>query len=158
MPKSAFQAIFQMKSQEFTSSKPPIYQLTDMQSLPFLYPSKTLCTQPENLESIFHNLPFSSFTVRTYYYTQTHIQGLFNPYKKLYIYYIYIYIYIYICHYICVIIPELTCVIWWLSGKILSLTKLGGFRSQLETPCMSSHTEELWYNKTVCGWDIYIYI
>ena len=44
-----------------------------------------------------------------------------------------------------------------------SSVKLGGFRSQLEASCMSSHTEELWYNETVCLWmtiymHIYIYI
>ena len=36
---------------------------------------------------------------------------------------------------------------------------LGRFRSQLETSYMSSHTEELWYNKTIClSMTIYIYI
>ena len=28
--------------------------------------------------------------------------------------------------------------------------KLGGFRSQLQASYESSHTEELWYNETVC--------
>ena len=38
-------------------------------------------------------------------------------------------------------------------------TKLGGFQSQLEASYVSSHTEELWYNETVCLWmTIYIYI
>ena len=33
------------------------------------------------------------------------------------------------------------------------------FQSQLEVSCMSSHNEELGYNKTVCLWiTIYIYI
>ena len=41
--------------------------------------------------------------------------------------------------------------------------KLGGFRSQLRASYVSSHTEELWYNETVCLWmtiyiHIYIYI
>ena len=37
--------------------------------------------------------------------------------------------------------------------------KLGGFRSQLQASTMSSHTEELWYNETICLWmTIYIYI
>ena len=37
--------------------------------------------------------------------------------------------------------------------------KLGGFRSRLGASCMSSHTEELWYNETVCrGMTIYIYV
>ena len=37
--------------------------------------------------------------------------------------------------------------------------KLGGFRSQLQASYVSSHTEELWYNETVCLWKtIYIYI
>ena len=37
--------------------------------------------------------------------------------------------------------------------------KLGRFQSQLQTSYMSSHTEELWYNETVCLWmTIYIYI
>ena len=40
-----------------------------------------------------------------------------------------------------------------------STVKLGGFRSQLQTSNMSSHTEELSYNETVCLWmTIYIYI
>ena len=34
----------------------------------------------------------------------------------------------------------------------MSSVKLGGFRSQLEASCVSSHTEELWYNETVCLW------
>ena len=39
----------------------------------------------------------------------------------------------------------------------MSCVKLGGFRSQLEVSCVSSHTEELWYYETVCLW-ITIYI
>ena len=40
-----------------------------------------------------------------------------------------------------------------------SNVKLGGFRSQLQASYVSSHTEELWYNETVCLWTtIYIYI
>ena len=40
-----------------------------------------------------------------------------------------------------------------------SNVKLGGFWSQLQAPYMSSHTEELWNNETVWGWQyIYIYI
>ena len=31
-----------------------------------------------------------------------------------------------------------------------SNVKLGGFRSQFQGPHVSSHTEELWYNETVC--------
>ena len=31
-----------------------------------------------------------------------------------------------------------------------SNVKLGGFRSQLEVSYVFSHTEELWYNETVC--------
>ena len=39
-----------------------------------------------------------------------------------------------------------------------SNVKLGGFWSQLHAPYVSSHTEELWYNETVCLWKtIYIY-
>ena len=38
-----------------------------------------------------------------------------------------------------------------------SNVKLSGFQSQLQASYMSSHTEELWYNETVCLW-IYIYI
>ena len=38
-----------------------------------------------------------------------------------------------------------------------STVKLGGFFSQLQAPYKSSHTEELWYNETVCLWMI-IYI
>ena len=38
-----------------------------------------------------------------------------------------------------------------------SNVKSGGFRSQLQASYMSSHTEELWYNETVCLWmTIYI--
>ena len=37
--------------------------------------------------------------------------------------------------------------------------KLGGFWSQLQASYMSTHIEELWYNKTVSLWmTIYIYI
>ena len=40
-----------------------------------------------------------------------------------------------------------------------SNVKLGGFRSQLQASYVSCHTEELWYNETVCQWiTIYIYI
>ena len=41
----------------------------------------------------------------------------------------------------------------------MSSIKLGRFQSQIEMSCMSSHTEELWYNETVSLWmTIYIYI
>ena len=36
----------------------------------------------------------------------------------------------------------------WYDTK--SNVKLGGFRSQLQASNASSHTEELWYNETVC--------
>ena len=40
-----------------------------------------------------------------------------------------------------------------------SNVKLGEFRSQLQASYVSSHTEVLWYNETVCLWmTIYIYI
>ena len=40
-----------------------------------------------------------------------------------------------------------------------SNVKLGWFQSQLRVSYVSSHTEELWYNKTVYLWmTIYIYI
>ena len=40
----------------------------------------------------------------------------------------------------------------------MSIINLVGFRSQLEASCVSSHTEELWYNETVCLWmTVYIY-
>ena len=40
-----------------------------------------------------------------------------------------------------------------------SNVKLGGFRSQLQASYVLSHTEEFWYNETVCRWmTIYIYI
>ena len=40
-----------------------------------------------------------------------------------------------------------------------SNVKLGRFRSQLQASYVSSHTEKLWYNETVCLWmTIYIYI
>ena len=39
-----------------------------------------------------------------------------------------------------------------------SNVKVGEFRSQLQASYVSSHTEELWYNETVCLWmTIYIY-
>ena len=40
-----------------------------------------------------------------------------------------------------------------------SKVKLGGFQPELKASCVSSHTDELWYNETVClyGW-LYIYI
>ena len=33
-----------------------------------------------------------------------------------------------------------------------SSIKLGRFQSQIEASFVSSHTEELWYNETVCPW------
>ena len=36
-----------------------------------------------------------------------------------------------------------------------SNVKLGGFQSQLQVSYMSNHTEELWYNETVCLWMTY---
>ena len=40
-----------------------------------------------------------------------------------------------------------------------SNVKLGGFRPQPQASYVSSHTEKLWYNETVCLWmTIYIYI
>ena len=30
--------------------------------------------------------------------------------------------------------------------------KLDGFRAQLQASNVSNHTEELWYNETVCLW------
>ena len=40
-----------------------------------------------------------------------------------------------------------------------SNVKLGGFQSQLQASYVSSHSEELWYNETVCQWmTIYIYM
>ena len=40
-----------------------------------------------------------------------------------------------------------------------SNVKLGGFRSQLQASYVSSHTEVLLYNETVCLWmTVYIYI
>ena len=41
----------------------------------------------------------------------------------------------------------------------MSSVKLGRFRSQLEESCVSSQTEELWYNETVgLIMTVYIYI
>ena len=55
------------------------------------------------------------------------------------------------------IIPLLTWYACWSDTK--SNVKLGGFQSQLQVSWVSSHTEELWYNETVClGVTIYIYI
>ena len=46
-----------------------------------------------------------------------------------------------------------------LLADIKSNIKLGGFRSQLQTSYMSSHTEMLWYNDTVFLWmTIHTYI
>ena len=40
-----------------------------------------------------------------------------------------------------------------------SNVKLAGFLSQFQASYVSSHTEELWYNETVCLWmTIYLYI
>ena len=40
-----------------------------------------------------------------------------------------------------------------------SNVKLDMFRSQLQASYVSSHTEELWYNETVCLWmTIYIFL
>ena len=40
-----------------------------------------------------------------------------------------------------------------------SNVKLAGFQSQIQAFYVSSHTEDLRYNETVCGWQyIYIYI
>ena len=36
--------------------------------------------------------------------------------------------------------------------RYLTGVKSAGFRSQLEVSCVSSHTEELWYNEKVCLW------
>ena len=49
-----------------------------------------------------------------------------------------------------VIIPKLTYVNKMAEGlDAMSWVKFGGFQSQLEVTCVSSHTEELWYNETV---------
>ena len=37
----------------------------------------------------------------------------------------------------------------------MSSVKLDWFRSQLKASCISSSTEEVWYNETVCLWYIY---
>ena len=51
----------------------------------------------------------------------------------------------------CLIIPKLS--------DTKSNVKLGRFQSQLEASCVSSHSDELWYNERVCLWmTIYIYI
>ena len=43
-------------------------------------------------------------------------------------------------------------------SDIKSDVNLGGFLSQLQASYISSNTEELWYNETVClGMTIYIY-
>ena len=34
----------------------------------------------------------------------------------------------------------------------MSSVNLVGFRSQINASCVSSHTEKLWYNETVCLW------
>ena len=66
----------------------------------------------------------------------------------------------------CVIIPERTYVAEMAERlDTNSRVKISMFRSHLEASCVSSYTEELWYNETVCGWQhshphayIYIYI
>ena len=41
--------------------------------------------------------------------------------------------------------------------RCLTGIKSAGFWSQLEASCVSSHTDELWYNEIVCLWmTIYI--
>ena len=46
-----------------------------------------------------------------------------------------------------------------LAVRTKSNVKMGRFRSRLQASYVSSHTEELWYNETVCLWmTIYIYI
>ena len=45
----------------------------------------------------------------------------------------------------------------WYDTK--SNVELGGFQSQLQASYVSSHTEKLWYNETLCPWmTIYIFI
>ena len=49
--------------------------------------------------------------------------------------------------------------LWTERSDTKSNVKLGGFRAQFQASYLSSHTEELWYNETVCQWmTIYIYI
>ena len=50
----------------------------------------------------------------------------------------------------CLIIPVLTYVDLAERFDTKSNVKLGGFQSQLEASYVSSHTEELWYDETVC--------
>ena len=55
-------------------------------------------------------------------------------------------------YYVCVIISELAYIVetaTWLDA--MSSVTFSGFRSQLESSCVYIHTEELWYNETVCG-------
>ena len=59
---------------------------------------------------------------------------------------------------LCIIIPEQMYVVKMAERlDTMSSMKSGGFRSQLEASCVSSHTEELSYNEAVCLWMI-IYI
>ena len=79
--------------------------------------------------------------------------------------YIYIYIYIYICN--CQLPHTRKCKTLLnhskkddnLGVRYQTDVKLAGFRSQLKTSFLSSHSKELWCNETVCLWTtIYIYI
>ena len=68
--------------------------------------------------------------------------------------YIYIYIMISLCTFLYCVFYIYTC---WLMAEQYD-TK-SNVKSQLEVSYMSSHTDELWYNETVCLWmTIYIYI
>ena len=64
--------------------------------------------------------------------------------------------YIHICYLCPYRYTDVVCLLTeWYDTK--SNIKLGGFQSQLQASYVSSHTEELWYNETVCRW-LYIYI
>ena len=83
----------------------------------------------------------------------------FARFQTKFIDYIYIYINERFC---CYIIPckSLADVVPFAErSDTKSNINVGGFRSQLQASYVSSHTEELWYNETLYGWQyIYIYI
>ena len=69
---------------------------------------------------------------------------IFNPLK---IFVIYTYVCVCVCVCVCACINAYFKRLHFQADK-----KLTRFRSQLEVSCVSNHTNELWYEETVCGW------
>ena len=73
--------------------------------------------------------------------------------------FIYIYIYIYIHIYLYIYISVCVCVCMCVLKEIRISPYIYIYIYSLKSPAVSSHTEELWYNKTVNLWmTIFIYI